>query len=70
MRLEIKIAIIKTGQPQYQIAQALGVSEYALSKFIRGRGKLQPEQEARLTALLKLRDSSADAVAAGTQGDQ
>jgi hypothetical protein len=27
MRLDIKLAIVKSGRPQYQIAQALGVPE-------------------------------------------
>jgi hypothetical protein len=54
MRLDIKFAILKAGKPQYQVAQAIGVSEYALSKYIRGRAKLTPEQEARLSAVLGL----------------
>jgi plasmid maintenance system antidote protein VapI len=52
MRLDIKFAIFKSGRPQYEIAQAIGVSEYTLSKYVRGRGKLSADQEARLRALL------------------
>jgi hypothetical protein len=54
MRLDIKLAIVKSGRPQYQIAQALGVPESTLSKFVRGYGTLQPEQEQQLADLLGL----------------
>jgi hypothetical protein len=53
MRLEIKLAIVKSGQSQWQIAQAIGVSEHALSKYIRGHGKLPPEKVEQLAALLE-----------------
>jgi plasmid maintenance system antidote protein VapI len=54
MRLDIKLAIVRSGRPQYDIARELGVPESTLSKFVRGYGKLQPEQEAKLTQLLEL----------------
>jgi hypothetical protein len=56
MRLDIKLAIVKSGRPQYDIAQELGVPESTLSKFVRGRGALRPEQERKLMELLGLRD--------------
>ena len=36
MRLDIKLAIVQSGQPQYAIAQQIGVPESQLSKFIHG----------------------------------
>jgi hypothetical protein len=69
MRIDVKVAILRSRRPQYEIAQAIGVSEYRLSKYVHGRAQLQPEQEAKLAKILKLQDPSADAVAAGTQGD-
>jgi hypothetical protein len=56
MRLDIKLAIVKSGRPQYDIAQELGVPESTLSKFVRGRAALRPEQERKLMELLGLRD--------------
>jgi DNA transposition AAA+ family ATPase len=55
MRLKIKLAIVKSGRPQYQFAQELGISESTLSKFVRGYGVLPPEKEAKLAALLGLK---------------
>ena len=60
MRLNVKLAIIKTGRPQYDIARELGVPESTLSKFVRGYGVLRPEQEQKLVELLGLQDDSAD----------
>jgi plasmid maintenance system antidote protein VapI len=54
MRLDIKLAIVKSGRPQYVIAQELGVPESTLSKFVRGYGALRPEQEQKLTEMLGL----------------
>ena len=54
MRLDIKLAIVKSGKPQWQITQAIGVSEHALRKFVRGHGKLRLEQEQQLNELLGL----------------
>jgi plasmid maintenance system antidote protein VapI len=54
MRLDIKTAILKSGRPQYVVAQAIGVSEDRLSKFIHGRGNLSAEQMERLKVTLQL----------------
>ena len=54
MRLDIKIAIIKTGRRQYEIAHESGLSEGRLSRFIRGREHLRPEEEQRLRMVLGL----------------
>jgi hypothetical protein len=58
MRLGIKLAIVRSGKPQWQIAQAIGVSEHALSKFVCGHGKLRAESEQKLIALLELREDA------------
>ena len=55
MRLDIKLAIVRSGRQQYEIAQLIGVSESVLSKFIYERGKLWPEQETKLAELLGLK---------------
>ena len=54
MRLDIKTAIWERGWPQYVVAQAIGVSEDRLSKFIHGRGKLSADQMERLKVILQL----------------
>jgi hypothetical protein len=65
MRIEVKVAILRSRRPQYELAQAIGVSEYRRSKYVNGRAELRPEQEAKLAALLNLRDRSADSITAG-----
>jgi transcriptional regulator with XRE-family HTH domain len=61
-RLEIKAAIIRRGRYQYEVARELGVSENALSKFLRGHGTLRPDQIARLPVILGLEHSITGAV--------
>jgi cyanate lyase len=56
MRLDIKLAIVKSGRPQYDIARELGVPESTLSKFVWGYGTLRPEQERKLAELLGLQN--------------
>jgi hypothetical protein len=60
MRIAVKLAILKSRRPQYELAQAIGVSEYRLSKYVHGCAELKPEQEAKLEELLNLRDQSTD----------
>jgi hypothetical protein len=54
MHLDVKIAIIKSGRRQYEIAHESGLSEGRLSRFIRGRERLRPEEEQRLRTILGL----------------
>jgi hypothetical protein len=54
MRLDYKLAILKSGRYQFEIAQASGLSEGRLSRFIRGRERLRPEEELRLRTVLGL----------------
>lgn len=56
MRLDIKLAIMQSGRPQYAIAQDIGVPESRLSKFIHGYGTLRQEQVEKLQALLRLKN--------------
>lgn len=59
MRLEVKTAILKSGRPQYAVAQEIGVSEDRLSKFIHGRVKLSADQMGRLNLILQLENLEA-----------
>jgi hypothetical protein len=54
MRLDFKLAILKTGRFQYEIAQEANLSEGRLSRFLRGREHLRPEEEAKLASVLGL----------------
>jgi hypothetical protein len=67
MRINVKIAILQSRFRQYELAHALGISEYRLSRYVHGREQLRPEQEAKLAALLNLNRETADAVSAGDQ---
>lgn len=58
MRLDVKLAIVKSGRPQYVIAQDAGIPETALSKYVRGRGSLRPDQEQKLMDVLGLEGGS------------
>jgi plasmid maintenance system antidote protein VapI len=54
MRVDFKVAILKSGRYQFQIASECGLSEGRLSRFIRGREQLRPEEELRLRTVLGL----------------
>jgi transcriptional regulator with XRE-family HTH domain len=57
MRTDLKIAIVKCGKPQYQIAQELGIPESRLSKYLRGYGTLHPAQINKLHHTLGLEEN-------------
>jgi predicted transcriptional regulator len=59
MRIDVKLAIVRSGRPQYAIAQDLGIPETRLSKYIRGYGTLRAEEVEKLSALLGLGKESA-----------
>ena len=64
MRLDIKMAILKSGRRQYEIAQELGVPESSLSKFVRGYGSLSQDCVTKLNQLIGLsQEDSIDAEA-------
>lgn len=49
---ELKAAILRRGEPQWRIAQILGISEPSLSKYMRGYGKLPQQTVQALQQLL------------------
>jgi hypothetical protein len=65
MRLDYKLAILKSGRYQFQIAHDSGLSEGRLSRFIRGREQLRPEEEQRLRTVLGLVTEEEEAVHVG-----
>jgi hypothetical protein len=54
-RLPYRIAIMRSGRFQYQLALEAGISETQLSLFLHGRGDLKPDQLARLETVLGMR---------------
>ena len=54
MRLDVKVAILKSGRKQYEIARELGIPESSLSKYIRGYGVLSPGHKSKLAQLIGL----------------
>jgi predicted transcriptional regulator len=54
MRLDVKVAILKSGRRQYEIAQELGIPESSLSKYIRGYGLLSHSHTSKLAQLIGL----------------
>jgi hypothetical protein len=54
MHLDLKVAIVRNGKPQYWFAQQIGGSESRLSKYLRGYGSLRSEQIEKLAELLEL----------------
>jgi transcriptional regulator with XRE-family HTH domain len=56
MHLDLKVAIVRSGKPQYRFAQQIGVSESRLSKYLRGYGSLRREQIEKLAERLGLQE--------------
>lgn len=52
MNLSLKIAILKSGQPQWGVAQAAGLGPVRLSMLVRGHAVPRPDEAARLSAAL------------------
>ena len=69
MRLDYKLAILKSGRYQFEIAHESGLSEGRLSRFIRGRETLRPEEEQCLRRVLGLIAEDAMPLAAVGAGD-
>jgi hypothetical protein len=65
MRLDYKFAILKSGRYQFEIAHESGLSEGRLSRFIRGREQLRPEEELRLRTVLGLQADVEEVAHAG-----
>ena len=54
MRLDVKVAIVKSGRRQYEIAQELGIPESTLSKYVQGYGVLSQHHASKLAQLIGL----------------
>ena len=54
MDVALKVAIVKSGKCQWEIAQESGISESKLSKHLRGHGHLSEAELHRLYTVLKL----------------
>jgi hypothetical protein len=65
MRLDYKFAILKSGRYQFEIVHESGLSEGRLSRFIRGREQLRPEEELRLRTVLGLQADVEEVAHAG-----
>lgn len=49
----LKLAIVEYEQPQFTIAEAIGISPYRLSRIVRGHQVPTPDEQDRLSELLK-----------------
>jgi hypothetical protein len=65
MRFDYKLAVLKSGRHQFEVAHEAGLSEGRLSRFIRGREQLRPEEEHRLRTVLGLTAEVEEAAHAG-----
>jgi hypothetical protein len=54
MRTDIKIAIVRSGRRQFEIAAEAGIPEIRLSKYIHNRVALTAAEQKRLLAILGL----------------
>lgn len=61
-RLDYKLAIVRLGRRQYQVAQLAGLHESTLSAFLTGRIRLKADQVARLQQVLGLEEVANEAV--------
>jgi plasmid maintenance system antidote protein VapI len=55
-RLDYKLALVRLGLRQYQVAMAAGLHESKLSAFLTGRVQLKPDQLERLKSVLGLEE--------------
>jgi hypothetical protein len=54
MRLKVKIAILKSGKRQWQIAQEASINESRLSRYVQGHARLTDSECRRLAEILDL----------------
>jgi hypothetical protein len=52
MNVDLKLAILKSGKRQWQIAKEADIHEARLSKFIQGYGHLNEMEKCRLEVVL------------------
>jgi len=67
MDVDLKVAILKSGKRQWEIAQEAGISESKLSKYLHGHGHLCEIELHRVYAVLKI-GTGKEAVATGVEG--
>jgi hypothetical protein len=67
MDIALRVAIVKSGKHQWEIAQAAGISESKLSRHLRGRGQLSEAELRRLYTILE-RGVEQEPVATGVEG--
>jgi DNA transposition AAA+ family ATPase len=65
MRIDVKVAIVRSGRPQWQIAREVGIEPSRLSKYIGGYGHITPEEEGRLRTILELPGEEVSVTAQG-----
>jgi transcriptional regulator with XRE-family HTH domain len=65
--LEIKIARIRAGYKQYELAQKTGIPAHTLSLVENGRGRLSPEQVRRLGAYITVTEHAVREAADGAR---
>ena len=56
MNRQLKIALMESSLPAYQIAQRIGISDSALSRIVCGRRVATPQERQRLAKLLGHRE--------------
>ncbi len=56
---KLRIKLLDCWEHQYQAAAAFGIPESRLSKILRGREELRPEETARIEAVLAAKQAEA-----------
>ena len=64
MDIHLKLAILKSGKHQWEIAREAGISETKLSKHLRGYGHLNEAELHRLSTVLAI-DVEQDSMTVG-----
>lgn len=54
MMVSLKLALLRRGEPQYELASRLGIGETRLSRIVRGRVKATPEERTSIANALGL----------------
>ena len=67
MDVALKLAIVKSGKCQWEIAQEAGISESKLSKHLHGHGQLNEAELHRLYTILQM-GAEQERVAPGMEG--
>lgn len=54
MNINLKLALIQSGQTQFEIAHQVGISETRLSRLVRGRLPPSEEEAKRIARILRV----------------